>query len=69
MKLSETERKALAKFAKQHGRRWKSALRTVWMNGCSSPVLQHLRNDPDFGPYGLTKVRPADLLQMALTGE
>lgn len=50
---------ALLKWANEHGRTWKQALRDEWMGGRDrdGPTLRNLRNNPDFGPRGLVAFR------------
>jgi hypothetical protein len=42
--LTETEVTALRQYAATHGRRWKDALQTEWMNASASQPLHKLRN-------------------------
>jgi hypothetical protein len=42
--LTETEVTALRQYATTHGRRWKDALRTEWMNASAIQPLHKLRN-------------------------
>ena len=63
--LTDAEHAALAAFAREHGRRWKSQLTDVyWYNarpaGISSEIdstLHALRNDPRWGHRGLDAYR------------
>jgi hypothetical protein len=59
--LSTGELAALASYATEHGRNWKEALRTDWMNakvdGPRGAILHGLRNSTDFGPSGLVDFR------------
>jgi|GEM_PF-5820220 len=60
--LFDDEAAAIARFAKAHGRKWKSVLaQTYWCNarpwGCGEPsdgaILHGLRNDPNWNHVGL----------------
>ena len=62
--INMAEMIALRHFAKENGHYWKKALRDSWEKACMDlpevvgevnyrQVLQHLRNNPDFGPRGL----------------
>ena len=62
--LTENQREALSRFAKKHGRQWKSKLHECWMSGRypydivntnDSAYLQQVRNQ--FGPSWLVKYR------------
>lgn len=60
--LEADEIAALASYAAEYGRKWKSALELDWYNArlsyCADipnrgSILHGLRNDPNFGPSGL----------------
>ncbi len=58
-KLNQEQLNRLRAFAKQHGRTWKSKLRTLWMRGADANepdghLLRQVRNR--VGPSGLEKV-------------
>lgn len=66
--MTETERKALAKFANEYGHQWKAYLKAAWlsykhngrnMGGKDSGTLREIRNVR--GMRWLEKVRTADL--------
>lgn len=53
---------ALAKFAADNGRNWKSRVRAEWERSyCNSEMLQ-LRNASGFGPRGLRSITVTDIL-------
>ena len=56
--LTAPEREALAAYAAQRGRNWRSDLRRDWASGRASGDLQRLRND--LGPSGLARVSLAN---------
>jgi len=58
--LNTLQLDVLRRFAKQHGRYWKSKLRSAWTSGRDDrmqdgAVLRQIRND--FGPVWLTRFR------------
>jgi hypothetical protein len=57
--LTPAQVAALQDFARAHGRRWKSALRDLWMRSAASPVLHQLRNT--HGPSWLASFRLPEL--------
>ncbi len=59
--LEKDEKQALAAFAKENGRLWKSKLRDAWMNGQVEGKLLWLRNARCFGPAGLEKIKTKEL--------
>jgi hypothetical protein len=60
--LNEAQKAALRKFALEHGRTWKAALRAVWQSsGDCCEVLRGLRNAAGFGPSGLDRLKLSDL--------
>jgi hypothetical protein len=65
-KPNPDELAALDSYAKEYGRKWKSALELDWYNArlssCAAmpnrgSILHGLRNHPDFGPRGLVAFR------------
>ena len=63
------EHQALAKYAEQHGRTWKSALRDAWMNASEPGTLQQLRNASYFGPMGLIAYKLPPIVPGSLAEE
>ncbi len=56
--LTNEQAAAIQRFAKEHGRSWKSDLLDAWRrNRCNDHVLVEIRNT--FGPSWLAKYRPA----------
>ena len=58
--LTEEQCVRLREFAAEHGRRWRSVLRELWMSGCDvaeprGHLLRQVRNT--VGPSGLDKIR------------
>lgn len=51
--LSRPQLFALERYAKEHGRRWKSQLNHDWMTGRTTGTLQQVRNA--FGPSWLVR--------------
>lgn len=58
--LPDMHKAAIAEYAHENGRRWKSRLAIDWENGNCSGVLQEVRNK--LGPSGLAKIRTAAVL-------
>lgn len=52
-------REAIALFAKEHGRNWRTNLRNLWMLGGDTGGLRQARNF--FGPKGLDNITAEDL--------
>ncbi len=65
-KLTTEQRAALAAYAMDRGRTWKSQLRQDWENGRASGPLQEIRNS--FGPGWLTTFRLDPLKDKAPIG-
>ena len=53
--LTAEETAVVAKYAREHGRRWKADLREAWANASEPGILQALRNT--LGPNWLVSYR------------
>ncbi len=57
--MSPAQKEAVARFAKRHGRNWKSALRRRWLSDArvdgDDALLRQVRND--LGPAWLAKAK------------
>lgn len=54
--VSDDVKGAVAKFAAEHGRTWKAALRELWLQGKDEGLLRQARNS--IGPRQLDKITP-----------
>lgn len=61
--MTPEQQGAVARFAKQHGRHWKSALRRTWERGVTTDddgaLLRQVRNE--LGPKWLAKAKAPSL--------